>query len=164
MQDLEFRLATSVDRTPIRNMMELYLHDFSEFDGEDLNEHGLFETNALDYYWHEKTYFAYIAMANGNYAGFCLVNDDVIEPTSDYWLAQFFVLRKYRRHGIGRKFASHVFGIHQGVWEAGQHPNNLPALKFWRAVISQYTRNDFREIAMDNNDWQGFVQIFRSAT
>lgn len=37
---IEVRLAHTAERLVVRHMMELYQHDFSEFDGTDLDEHG----------------------------------------------------------------------------------------------------------------------------
>ena len=53
--DLRLRPATQPYRELIRRMLELYLHDFSEFDGADLDEHGLFGYGDLDDFWYEPT-------------------------------------------------------------------------------------------------------------
>lgn len=143
-------------------MMELYLHDFSEFDGEDLNEHGLFESTCLDYYWHEKSHFAYVCRINGKYAGFALVNDDVIDRNNKYWLAQFFILRKYRKHGAGKYLARHVFSELRGCWEIGQDARNEPALHFWRATLRSLD-TPIQEVQLNNDDWQGIVFAFCNA-
>ena len=37
---------------------------------------------------------------------------------------QFFVLKKYRRHGVGQLLARSVFAALPGRWEVGQMPQN----------------------------------------
>ena len=50
---IELIEAQPADKSVLRNLMELYWHDFSEIDGADVNEHGLYEYNRLDSYWTE---------------------------------------------------------------------------------------------------------------
>jgi hypothetical protein len=38
---------------------------------------------------------------------------------------QFFVLKRYRRAGVGLALAQHVFRSHPGPWEVGQMPGNV---------------------------------------
>jgi hypothetical protein len=49
--NIEVRLAHSTERLVVRHMMELYQHDFSEFDGTDLDEHGQYGYYDLDCFW-----------------------------------------------------------------------------------------------------------------
>jgi hypothetical protein len=63
--DIQIRVPSRSDRELIRRMMELYLHDFSEFEGGDLDEHGQFGYGDLDYFWFEPTHcFLLITAAN----------------------------------------------------------------------------------------------------
>ena len=41
------------DKLILRGLMELCRHDYSEFNHEDVDEHGLFGYNHLDHYWTE---------------------------------------------------------------------------------------------------------------
>lgn len=43
--------ATVDDKPVVRRLLELYLHDFSEFSGQDLNDHGEYGYRYLDHYW-----------------------------------------------------------------------------------------------------------------
>jgi len=160
--DLQITRAERPDHEPLRRMVELYMHDFSEFDGEDLDEHGLFGYSSLDYYWHEPAHYAYIFRVNGRFAGFALVNDDVIHSENQFWMAEFFVLRKYRKAGIGRAAAQYIFDAHPGRWEVGQRNVNASSTVFWRSVILAYTDGQLQEISLDNDEWQGTVHIFRA--
>jgi predicted acetyltransferase len=65
---------------------------------------------------------------------------------SDYSIAEFFVMKRFRRMGVGRSAAFHIFSQFRGSWEVGQLPGNSSATFFWQNVISAYTDGDFQEI------------------
>ncbi len=43
--------VTEADKPVVRNLLELYQHDFSEFDDRDVDAHGLYGYPYLDHYW-----------------------------------------------------------------------------------------------------------------
>lgn len=81
----------------LQRLLELNAHDFSAFDGRDVNEHGEYGYAYLDHYWTEPDERrAWLFRCDGAVAGFALVRKG--PPHS---VAEFFVLRKYRRTGVG---------------------------------------------------------------
>jgi predicted acetyltransferase len=72
-------------------------------------------------------------------------------------MAEFFVMRKYRRKGIGRSIAEQVFNLHQGQWEIYQKESNRPAQDFWKRIISEYTNGDFKERIENGKKIQEFL-------
>ncbi len=150
------------ERELIRRMMELYLHDFSEFEGSDLNEHGVFGYGDLDYFWFEETHAAFIVRVDGQLGGFVLVDNEVVIEDNERSLTEFFVLRKYRRQGVGRTVAQRVFDELPGKWEVRVITANAPAQGFWRRVISDYTGGRFNEQELANDDWTGPVFWFEN--
>jgi predicted acetyltransferase len=159
---LELREPSRADRTLVRSMMELYLHDFSEFDGSDLDEHGLFGYGDLDYFWFETTHKAFIVTVNENLAGFVLVDNEVYINGNERSITEFFVLRKYRKQGVGKQVAFETFNRFPAKWEVRVIQANLPAQAFWRKVIADYTKGAFQEIVLDNEDWRGPVFSFNN--
>jgi predicted acetyltransferase len=155
----------SIDNGPVlRNLMQLYLYDFSEFSGEDVSSHGLYGYAYLDFYWVEQGRHAYLIRADDRLAGFVLVRELLSGENQNeriYSIAEFFVMRKYRRIGIGRDAARQVFSLFPGVWRVGEMHENQPAQVFWRKVIGEFTGGHYREIAAP--DWDGPMQEFRSA-
>ncbi|WP_026695557.1 GNAT family N-acetyltransferase [Peribacillus kribbensis] len=139
----------------LRKLMELYQYDFSEYTSEDVNEWGEYGYRYMDHYWTEETRFPYFIKADGNYAGFALVR----EIEDGYSMAEFFILKKYRRNGAGRQAATAVFEQHLGVWKVSVIKENLPAKKFWRKTITIYTGGNFKEAG---RSWEGAVFTFRS--
>lgn len=162
MNELQVRLATPDERTPLARMLELYQHDLSDVWDQDLDAHGEYGY-ALDAYWRRPRCHAFVFVVAGRYAGFALVDDAVRLAGSEIWMAQFFVLKKYRRRGVGHAAARAVFDQARGRWEVGQMPLNLPAQAFWRRVIAAYTGGRFTEHVLDDERWHGTLQCFDNA-
>ena len=155
---IEIRLATAHDRRPIARMLELYQHDLSDIWPSDLDAHGEYGYE-LDRYWSDAHCHPFVALCNQQFAGFALVDNAVKVGRDGHWMDQFFVLKKYRRSGVGSTLAGAVFAALPGAWEVGQMPANLPAQAFWRRVIG--THAEFVEHRLNGAGWQGVVQCFR---
>jgi predicted acetyltransferase len=155
--------ANMDDKPIIRNLLQLYLYDFSEFDMEDVDDHGLYEYYLyLDHYWTEEGRYPFLIRVEDNLAGFVFVRQVGITGSGEniYSIAEFFVMKKYRRTGVGKQVAHRLFDMFSGIWKVGQIEGNHPAQVFWRKNISEYTKNDFDEIR--EGDWDGPIQRFRS--
>jgi predicted acetyltransferase len=158
--DINVLPALITDKQLLQQMIELYQYDFSEFEETDLNEHGYFGYSYLDYYWTEADRYPFIVRVNDKLAGFVLVNQYTYLPNSQYSVAEFFILRKYRKRGIGQMVAFHIFDLFCGRWEIHQVHTNSAAQQFWRSVIEAYTGGKYTETAIKDQDWQGIVQCF----
>ncbi|XLZ71798.1 GNAT family N-acetyltransferase [Massilia sp. SR12] len=154
---LTVSLAGADERALVARLAQLYFHDFSEFDGEDVGPSGLYEIAWLEQYWREPN-AAYIFRLDGFVAGFCLVDQDTLLDGSQNSIAEFFILRKYRGTGVGLRAASAVLNKRPGVWEASQIASNLPAQAFWRRVASAFGANE--EVFVNDERWHGSVQQF----
>jgi predicted acetyltransferase len=161
VNEVEVRLATAQDRPALQRMLELYQHDLSDIWDQDLDAKGEYGYE-LDRYWIEPACHPFVALVAGRYAGFALVDRAAKVGDDGYWMDQFFVLKKYRRAGVGRVLATRVFEELPGRWEVGQMTANAPARSFWRAVIADFTGGHFTEHALTNGWWQGTVQCFAS--
>jgi predicted acetyltransferase len=157
---LEIFVASEQDKPIVRRMLELYQYDLSPFANADLNEHGEFGYAYLDHYWTENGRYPFLAKLAGKFVGFALVNTHHYLPESEYSMAEFFVLQRYRRQGLGQKFAVHVFEQHCGTWEVRQLPGNVRATSFWKRIIGDYTAGAFKEIAEGHGEWKGPILQF----
>jgi len=150
MRRVDIHEATIGDKPAVRQLLELYAHDFSEFDGGDVDERGVFGYPYLDVYWTEPERYPFLIRVDGHVAGFVLVR-----LGSPHDVAEFFVMRKYRRGGVGVEAARAVFARFAGEWQVRQVRANVAATAFWRAAIPVA----FTE---DSND-EGPVQHFSIA-
>jgi GNAT superfamily N-acetyltransferase len=97
--------ATLSEKSLIQHMMQFYQYDFSEFEGNDLDDHGLFSYKYLDHYWVEESRTPLVVRVEGRLTGFVLVNKHSYTTQERFCIAEFFIMRKYRRKGIGREVA-----------------------------------------------------------
>lgn len=157
----------SVDRTErsvLRQLMELYDYDFSEFTKEDVNKHGYYGYGYLDQYWMGETRHPFFIMVDGNFAGFVLVAKfhgcKYTKNENAHSIAEFFVMRKYRRMNVGNFAAKYVFDLFKGEWEVRVLHVNEPALPFWHKTINEYTNGDNIFHAEPNPKWDGIGYTF----
>lgn len=126
-------------------MLEKYDYEFSQWDLRDVNPLGLFGYLYLDYYWTEDKRFAYFVYVDNKLAGFVMINDlpEVDDRETDFQIAEFFIMHKYRRLGIGKKLFFEVLGMHKGRWQLKCHPKNIVSFEFWKKVICEYTKGNY---------------------
>jgi predicted acetyltransferase len=159
----EYRTAQEQDFVPLKRMLELYQYEISDMYDQDLDALGEYGYD-LTRHREAKRSFAHVVLVDGRYAGFALVAPGAVTQKDGYWMEQFFILKKYRRSGLGAEFAQSVFHSHPGAWEVGQMPSNLPAQAFWRKVIASITAGRFTEVQVTEGWWQGVVQRFSYET
>lgn len=140
-------------------LMELYMYDFSLYTDEDVNEYGYFGYSHIDDYWNEDGRYPYLIRVNEKIAGFILVRSccEYNELPNPHSIAEFFIMHKYRRLGVGKFSARKVFDMHKGGWEISQWSKNLPAQKFWKAIISEYTSGQFNVFGSLEEGHVGFT-------
>jgi len=151
-------------KSTLKNLIELYKYDFTEFDPEDVNEHGLYDYQYLDHYWTEEGRHPFFIRVDGKLAGFALVRKmgAIEDSKSIYSVAEFFVMKKYRQRGVGQDAAYQLFNRFSGVWKVAQIEENIPAQLFWRKTIGKYTNHNYQEVK--EADWDGPIQIFSNET
>jgi predicted acetyltransferase len=135
-------LPAAAEQAPIlANLLELYAHDFSEFHSIDLGTDGRFGYPLLPLYWSEPDRHPFLVRVNGMLAGFVLVNrGSGVSGNETVWdMAEFFVIRGYRRRGVGTQVAHEVWRRFPGAWEVRVMRSNTSAYHFWARAISTFT-------------------------
>lgn len=130
------------------NLVELYCYDFSEYLDTDVNDSGRFGYRYLDHYWTETGRHPFLILSQDKMIGFVLVNQhlQLSENVGGHCLAEFFILKKYRRQGLGKLAATAVFKQFPGKWEVSVILKNIPAVRFWRHTIAEYTNGSYQEL------------------
>lgn len=126
------------DAGVLTNLMELYLHDLSEaIPMISLGPDGLFGYPELPLYWSEPDRrFPFFIKSDDAIVGFVLAARD---DQNDYDVAEFFVLRSYRRSGLARRAAALLWNSFPGRWSVRVAESNPGAVQFWTKVIADYT-------------------------
>lgn len=136
---MDVKLLLSKDSEVIENLFQYYIYDMSEYTKFKPNSDGTYTVDKsiskLDDYWILPDHFPYIVLADNEIAGFSLLrrfpsNKDCFD------IGQFFILRKFKRLGIGEKAFELSVKNHPGKWITRVLLNNTGALLFWEKVIS----------------------------
>ncbi|MFN7724724.1 MAG: GNAT family N-acetyltransferase [Rubrivivax sp.] len=153
------RRARDEDFPALQQMLELYQYELSDIWHQDADAQACYGYD-LSAHRQGQQRHAHLALCGGQYAGFALVAPARVTRHQGCWMEQFFVLKRFRRHGTGRALALHTLQAHPGPWEVGQMPANTPAQAFWRRVVGDFTRGQFTEQVLTQGPWQGVVQRF----
>ena len=108
----------------------------------DVGTDGRFGYAKLPLYWSEpETRFPFLIMYGDQVAGFALATrgSPVTDDPADLDVAEFLVLRKYRRLGVGRDAAYALWNRLPGHWVVRVADANRAGVPFWSAVVRAYT-------------------------
>ena len=141
--------ASPDERDIIFNLLQYYLHNFSEFEDDSTDEQGMYDYPYLDFYWSESARLPFLIRLNDNIAGFALVRTDMDPRNGEAFMdmAEFFVLRVYRKQGVGNFAARDLWNRFPGFWHVSVLNSNKAAYPFWKNAIESYTRNQYSEEA-----------------
>lgn len=144
----------------LSNLLELYCYDFSELLNLLLRPDGRFGYDRLPLYWTEPTRYPFLIWAGGELAGFALVQkgSQISGDEEVYDMAEFFVLRRYRRLGVGLKAAHLVWSRLPGKWEIRVITQNQNAVRFWERAVEEFAGRPSFPVTLDRNgkSWQVF--------
>jgi len=153
---IELLVATYEQEPILANLLQLYLYDFSELLGLDVESDGRFLYPHLPLYWSEPGRDPFLVTVDGNLAGFVLVKTGSEWDVRD--MAEFFIMRRYRRCGVGTHIAHEVWSSLPGRWEVRVMEANVPAQHFWAHAIASFTGFPVvaTRIQRDGEIWQLF--------
>lgn len=146
--NVELVRACENDRAFVQDIARFYVYETARVVGPDpewaVDRDWLYDARDYGYFWDDGNH-PFLIHADGDVAGFCLIDRFAIVPGIDWNMGEFFVLGPYGRRGIGRQAATQAFRRFPGQWQVSQVPWNTPAIAFWRRVIGDYTGGDVVE-------------------
>ena len=158
---IEVLPATPEEEPVLENLLELYVYEFSELLGIDAGEDGRFGYPHLSLYWSEPARYPFLVRVDGKLAGFVLVKKgDGVAGCGVVWdVAEFFVLRAYRRRGVGTRVAHDVWRRFPGPWEVRVMEENAPAQRFWAAAVVKFRGESASPVPVEKDGrwWQVFT-------
>jgi predicted acetyltransferase len=131
MTGIEIVPATLDQKPLLGQLFELYQYDFSAYTGEDVDDDGRYGYPRLDSWWDDPDRHPFLLRVDGHWAGFALVHDHRTRRD----MAEFFVLQKFRRGGVGTRFARAMFEQYPGAWQVREMRENRRAIAFWKEAI-----------------------------
>ncbi|MFB4370668.1 MULTISPECIES: GNAT family N-acetyltransferase [unclassified Pseudomonas] len=104
MMSIELIPASAEQLPLIRNLYQFYAYESSDWEQEDVEIDGRFYVHEphLQRYWQDEGWSAGLILIDGFIAGFLLLEACEEPGVADMEFADLFLLRKYRRLGIGR--------------------------------------------------------------
>jgi predicted acetyltransferase len=163
--------ATPAHAPILANLLQLYMHDFSEFVPLAMGPDGKFDYPHLSLYWSDTTRFPFLAALNGEWAGFVFIRqllhsagEGLVPMGAAFDVAEFFVLRGQRRQGVGIHLAHLAFQRFGGNWQVRVMESNSAACHFWQRAVESFTGASAlpRYIRIDNVPWKVFQFESRS--
>jgi predicted acetyltransferase len=153
---------TKVDQSAnevLVNLMELYLHDMAEWFQFDTHPDGRYTYDTSNVW--NKGMDVYFCYAGTIPVGFAII-DTAERFSSDPTMRdmdEFFIVRRYRRLGLGQAFATALWQLYSGAWIVRVFQKNLPAVPFWRSAIGKHTAGEFQEevCEINNGVWSHFT-------
>lgn len=140
---LEIIPATMNDYPTLQNMSQFYVYECSKECDFTLSKNGLYEPTDYKFFIESSDHEANIIKVRNEIAGFVLIEKTLANNATR--IAQFFILSKFQRQGIGRKVVHQLLKNTPGKWSLAVLTENTRALSFWRKVISDFTRDTFKE-------------------
>lgn len=144
----------------VQNLARFYIYDMSEFMGWRCPETGLFG-GCDDFFddWKAGKNAPFLISVCGELAGFAGVKPLLLDGIEGHCVQEFFILRKFRRKGLGQSVAIDLFGQFPGEWLVQYFTDNLDAAHFWPRVVSDCTTGVFTTIEEINPAWGKMASI-----
>ena len=126
----------------ICNLYQFYAYESSDWEQEDVEQDGRFyiheEHLARD--WQEPQWSAHLLLVDGYIAGFLLIERSELPGINALELADLFILKRYRRKGIGRALATQVLTSGETDWLVRFYDQDEASQAFWRSVLDNLPR------------------------
>ena len=164
-------LAQPSEQQMLAGMMQFYFYDFSEMEPDgspnmEFDANGQFGGYGLPEYWREPGRVPLISRRGGHHVGFALLNQHSHLDGGHVArnMAEFFVARKHRRHGVASVAVRLILAAYPGRWEVAVVARNKGGLAFWpRAIAAAPNVSELVRREGDGNHWIGPIWCFVAA-
>ena len=143
MSSIELHAAQRDEVATIENMMQFYLHDFSEWLPLKLGEQGLFNFQIKPGYWRNPATRPFLIKVDGELGGFVVVDADTHLPGAEHNIGYFFVSRRFRGQGVAKFVVSTLLSRIPGQWQIFHIDANVPARRLWAKVMPEFAGDEF---------------------
>lgn len=157
--DITIIKANKEQSSVIAQLYELYTYEMTVLADFDINDNGYYGYDDLPLYWQEPHKYPYLIWVNKKLAGFVLIQKgSPIDKELNVWdVAEFFIMRKFRRKGIGQSVAHQLWTQHEGPWQVRVWDNNKIAHAFWKHVIQKFVKEPVVPIKMAYQGHDGLL-------
>ena len=141
--EVQLERVTESTRQALWNLLQYLLFETSPSGKNVANEDGSFDYKYFDNYFTDDNRDAYIVKSKtGELVGFVMINQYLQKAKTGHSIAEFLVLPRFRRNGVGSEVAKRCFAMYPGHWEVGPADGSDSAYKFWKKVIDDVTKKN----------------------
>jgi predicted acetyltransferase len=170
METVRVAPAAAAERPLVEGLARFYIYDFSELepagsDALDFDAQGsLGPLPHMADYWRDPDRHPLLIRVGDKLAGFALINSHSHRGGQvERNMAEFFVARKFRRHGVASEAVRQVLALYPGRWEVAVAERNAAAKAFWPRAIAAAGVTGLTEVAGDGRHWRGPIWCFDTA-
>jgi len=148
-------------RLELENLISFYLHDLSEFaDDLKINENGKFKYDGMELYFSRDDLKPFFINFNDENIGFILLNSGKYVPKDvKYIINEFFILKGYRRKGLGAASIKKLMDDFKGTYLVEQLSDNKLAVEFWKRFY-ETQEIEFIEKSIIDHGFECIIQKF----
>ena len=149
-KDSKLERSSVDDKDFIKNIYQYYLHDLSEFnDSLQHNSMGLFDNSFVDSYYSEDNLIPLKITLKNSIIGFILCS---IGQKVDYVIQDIFILRNYRKRGLGKLALKQLLDLYRGRFGLDILIKNEPAKLFWTRCLEHFGINNISSEVIEDKD------------
>lgn len=133
------------EKDALFRLLQYSLFEESGTDQNEIGDDALYAYPWFELYFTEDSRHAYLIREKdtNRLLGFAMVKDRE-DHHEGYKIAEFLVLPKFRRNGVGRQAAVACFDRFHGDWSVSPALGSEQARHFWESVINGYTHGCYR--------------------
>ncbi len=145
-------ITTLEDKPLLSQLLQIYLRELSQFEHIPSNDSGNYDYPHLDNYWSDNNRYPYLFFAGEEIAGFALVRKE------EYFhsMAEFYVLPKFRRQGIGMFGAINLIKQHPGKWHIEYDARNRIGKLFWSKLVKGIVKECYELFSSKDREYLEF--------
>jgi predicted acetyltransferase len=162
---IEIFSATAEQQSVLANLLELYVHDFSEIHPVELRPDGRFGYDNLASLL-ARTRPAPSSPQIGGQPGRlcpCKKGSEISGNPTVWDMAEFFIVRGSRRRGAGTAAAHEVWRRFPGPWEVRVMESNHAAHRFWQHAITEFSGKPISPTRVDKDGRRWHLFSFESS-
>lgn len=143
LTEVQLERVTEKTRQTLWNLLQYMLFETSPSGKNVANGDGSFDYKYFGNYFTDDDRDAYLIKSKtGELMGFVMINQYLQKVKTGHSIAEFLVLPRFRRNGVGSEVAKRCFAMYPGNWEVGPADGSDSAYKFWKKVIDDVTKKN----------------------
>jgi len=131
MTVVTLRAVEPAQRPVVENLLQFYSYELSRWYPIPFGADGRFASPSTADYLGQPGTHAWLVLADGELAGFAVVDDDLVDPGRDVNLGYLFVGLRFRGRGVGAAAFGGLLARYPGAWELYYLARNAAAAAFW---------------------------------